>query len=599
MYLRKNNRFKDGKNHIYWTLCETIRTGAGPRQRIVSYLREINGTDEKRWQKTIKVCNEAGQVRPLCLFAEDVEIRERVEEEKDVDIIRIKKSRVSWERPREFGQEYVLWKIWEKLGLDKFCEERLDQTPGDVRWSKIAAILAINRVVSPGSELQIEEEWYQKTALDDIAGISADKINTDRLYRCLDLIIAHKESLEKHLKEKYGELFDIKYNILLYDITSTYFEGESALNPRAQRGYSRDQRPDCKQVCIALIVSEEGFPFAYEIFDGNRSDATTLEEVIKQIEKKYGKSQRVWIFDRGIVSEENLAFLRRRQGQYLVGSRRSELKKYEQELLDKNWQKVREEVEVKLIPAGNNNETYVLCRARGRQEKEKAMREKASVKLEKQLTKLSKRIEKGKIKNEKKIERRIGALLGKYPAVSDLYEVEYKSGKLDWKIDDENMAWKKAREGAYLLRTNISEKDPVSLWEKYIQLTEIEAVFRVIKSELVIRPIWHYKEKRVAAHILVAFLGYALWVTLKHMLHSTAAKEEDTLSNRKALGILSGIKVGDIVLETVDQQQQIKLRRISNLEPEQKTLLSRLKIQLPRYGETNDLIQKCSGDFLT
>jgi transposase len=388
---------------------------------------------------------------------------------------------------------------------------------------------------------------------------------------------------------------------LLYDLTSTYFEGNANGNPQAKRGYSRDHRPDCKQVCLALVVSEEGFPLAYEVFDGNRLDVTTLEEIIEIIERKYGKARRIWIFDRGIVSEENLEMLRKKDAQYLVGTRRSELKKYEKELLAADdWQKVRDEVEVKLIATPAGSETFVLCRAGGRSEKEKAMRETASGKLEKQLTKLAERVKREKIKDTSKIERRIGAILGKYSSISGLYEVKLKNGELIWKITEENITWRKAREGAYLLRTNIIENDPAQLWEKYMQLTEVEAAFRALKSELVIRPIWHQKQERVQAHIMVAFLGYALWVTLKHTLNNAGS----AYSPARTLDALNRIHSGDIVMQTVGQEKyRLRLRRIFRPDDEQLELLNDLKITLPekltfdRACRQAGLKSKCSADL--
>jgi transposase len=341
------------------------------------------------------------------------------------------------------------------------------------------------------------------------------------------------------------------------------------------------------------VVSEEGFPLAYEVFDGNRVDVTTLEEIIEIVERKYGKARRIWIFDRGIVSEDNLELLRKKKARYLVGTRRSELKKYEKELLADDWQKVREDVEVKLIATPGGGETFVLCRARGRNEKEKAMRETAGRKLENHLNKLAERVKAGKMKNASKIERRIGAILGKYSSVSDLYEVELKNGELNWKITKENITWRKAREGAYLLRTNVTENDPARLWEKYMQLTEVEAAFRALKSELVVRPIWHQRQNRVQAHILVAFLGYALWVTLKRTLKNAGS----AYSPARALDALKRIHSGDIIMKTVGLEKYIiRLRRIFRPDKEQETLLNDLKITLPEKL-TFDLKSKCSADL--
>lgn len=512
---------------------------------------------------------------------------------------------IGLERCREFGAAYVAWKLWERLGLDKFWEKTIDSVPEtysgrlpDVLRSKIAAILAINRLCAPGSELAIEEKWFKSTALDDLLNVPAEKVHTDRLYEGLDRMLEHKEKLEKHLKERYGELFAVKYDILLYDLTSTYFEGAARGNPQAQRGYSRDHRPDCKQVCIALVVSEDGFPLAFEVFDGNRPDVTTLEEIIGIVERKYGKSRRIWIFDRGIVSEDNLELLRKKGGQYLVGTKRGELKKYEKELLDKDWQQIQDgnEVEVKLISIPDGTETFVLCRSTGRKEKEKekAMREGASKKLEKRLSKLSELVKKKRLKELDKIWYRVGKILGNYSSVSDLYIVELKDGKLVWSISEANMTWRKAREGSYLLRTNIDEKDPVKLWRKYMQLTEVEAVFRALKNELVIRPIWHQKKSRTQAHILVAFLGYALWVTLKHTLKNAGLD----YSPVRAIDALKRIHSGDIVFTTTGDEPKynIRLRRVFRPDEEQKLLLNALKITLPEKI-TFDLKSKCSVDL--
>src|SRR3989339_470449 len=546
MFLKKQNHNKDGKDHVYWSLVENNRTGHTTKHRLLCYLGELNSSQEKRWRKTINVFNDEGEEEQLHLFPSD-----NVPEEGSENIVKIDLKTVGLERCREFGAIYAALELWKRLGLDKFWERKLDNKKEgagrepDIEWSKVAAILAINRLCDPGSELSIEEQWFRSTALDDLLNVEEKKINSDRLYDCLDQIIRHKEELEKHLKEQYGELFNVKYEIILYDITSTYFEGENKRNDQAKRGYSRDHRPDCKQICIALVVSEEGFPFSYEIFDGNRVDVTTLEEFMEGIEKKYGKAQRIWVFDRGIVSEENLEILRKKESKYLTGTRRSELKKYEKELLDKDWKEVQKGVE-------------------------------------------------GKLKDAIKIERKIGAITGKYASISDLYEIEYKEGKLEWKINQEKIEWCKAREGAYLLRTNLTEEDPEILWKKYIQLTEAEAAFRVLKSELAIRPIWHQKTERVHAHIMVAFMGYALWVTLKHILKNAGV----AYSPGRALNTLKRIHSGDIIMQTVDkvERYRLRLRRVFRPDAEERLLLNALKIQIPEKLSI-DLKLKCGTDL--
>src|SRR3989339_430682 len=502
MFLKKQNHNKDGKDHVYWSLVENNRTGHTTKHRLLCYLGELNSSQEKRWRKTINVFNDEGEEEQLHLFPSD-----NVPEEGSENIVKIDLKTVGLERCREFGAIYAALELWKRLGLDKFWERKLDNKKEgagrepDIEWSKVAAILAINRLCDPGSELSIEEQWFRSTALDDLLNVEEKKINSDRLYDCLDQIIRHKEELEKHLKEQYGELFNVKYEIILYDITSTYFEGENKRNDQAKRGYSRDHRPDCKQICIALVVSEEGFPFSYEIFDGNRVDVTTLEE---------------------------------------------------------------------------------------------SMRKTASEKLEKYLEKLSERINRGKLKDAIKIERKIGAITGKYASISDLYEIEYKEGKLEWKINQEKIEWCKAREGAYLLRTNLTEEDPEILWKKYIQLTEAEAAFRVLKSELAIRPIWHQKTERVHAHIMVAFMGYALWVTLKHILKNAGV----AYSPGRALNTLKRIHSGDIIMQTVDkvERYRLRLRRVFRPDAEERLLLNALKIQIPEKLSI-DLKLKCGTDL--
>ncbi len=352
MFLRSHQRSKDGKDHRYWSLVETVRTPDGPRQRTLCYLGELNGNAQARWLKTIEVFNEQGESRQLKLFPAEVEFSDN-----DPNVARVLLKKVRLERTRQFGNCFLGLELWKRLGLDRFYEGQLDQERAQVGWSRVAAVLAINRLCAPGSELSIEERWYPSTALDDLLGIGEGQLNDTRLYRCLDRLLPHKKKLEQHLKQRYGELFGAEFDVLLYDLTSSYVEGAAEQNPLLQRGYSRDHRPDCKQLIIALIVNVEGFPFSYETMDGDRADVTTLETMLQMVERKYGKARRVWVFDRGIVSEENLAALRKRGGQYLVGTPRKKLKEFEQELLAGGWERVRPEVEVKLVatPAGGRN----------------------------------------------------------------------------------------------------------------------------------------------------------------------------------------------------------------------------------------------------
>jgi len=587
MFLRPNHRDKDGKGHTYWSLVETVRTPDGPRQRTLCYLGELNDSAQAHWLKVIAVFNEQGECRQLKLFPSDVEVPEN-----DPDVARVRVSRVRFERVRQFGTCCLGLELWKRLELDRFWENLLDEEAAEVPWSRVAALLAINRLCAPCSELGIEERWYPTTALDDLLGIAEGKINDTRLYRCLDRLLPHKTKLERHLKERYGELFGAQFDVLLYDLTSTYVEGQAEKDPLLQRGYSRDHRPDCKQVVIALIVNAEGFPLSYETFGGNRTDVTSLEAVMRMVERKYGRARRIWVFDRGIVSEANLAALRKRGGQYLVGTPRAKLKGMERELLQGPWMQVREEVEAQLVPLPGGTETYVLCRSTARREKERAIRRRFSGRMERALANLTQRVQKGQLKDPSKIERRLGKIQERYGQVADLYEARLSQTEgcwtLTWNLIEERRAWREAREGAYLLRTNLEGAGVEELWVKYIQLTEAEAAFRALKSELSIRPLFHQLEPRVKAHILVAFLGYALWVTLKHLLR----RKNSACSPRQALALLATIQSADIILPTTDGRE-IRLRRVAARTAEQQKLLTELRISLPDRFNLNF---ECSVD---
>src|SRR5437763_3923938 len=383
MFLRPNRRSKDGKDHNYWSLVETVRTADGPRQRKLCYLGELNGSAQARWLKTVEVFNEQGESTQLKRFPSEVEPPAN-----DPQVARVLLNRVRLERSRQFGASFLGLELWKRLELDRFFEQAVDDKTADVPWSRVAAVLAINRLCAPGSELAIEERWYPSTALEDLLEIEEGKINDTRLYRCLDHILPHKTKLEQHLKQRYGELFGAEFDVLLYDLTSTYVEGAAEKNPMMGRGYSRDHRPDCEQMVIALIVNSEGFPFSYEPFDVNRADVSTMETILRMVERKYGKARRIWVMDRGIVSEENLAAIRKRGGQYLVGTPRRQMKRFEAELLKEDWTQVRPDVEVKRVAIPQGNETYILCRTTGRKEKERAIRKRFSTCMEESLRRL-------------------------------------------------------------------------------------------------------------------------------------------------------------------------------------------------------------------
>jgi transposase len=597
MFLRSHQRSKDGKGHTYWSLVETVRTADGPRQRKLCYLGELNSSAQARWLKTVEVFNEQGESTQLKLFPSEVEPPAN-----DPQVARVLLNRVRLERSRQFGASFLGLELWKRLELDRFFEEAVDDKTADVPWSRVAAVLAINRLCAPGSELAIEERWYPSTALDDLLGIEEGKINDTRLYRCLDRILPHNTKLEQHLKQRYGELFGAQFDVLLYDLTSTYVEGAAENNPMMRRGYSRDHRPDCEQMVIALIVNNEGFPFSYETFDGNRADVSTMETILRMVERKYGKARRIWVMDRGIVSEANLEAIRKRGGQYLVGTPRSQMKQFEAELLKNDWKQVRPEVAVKQAKLPQGEETYILCRTTGRKEKEKAIRQRFSNRMENALGRLSKAITTGRLKDRNKMERRLGRIQANHPSVNDLYEVALRSTpegvRLFWEMKKDGKTWRELREGAYILRTNLQAETAEELWSKYMQLTEAEASFRALKSELSLRPLFHQLESRVKAHVMVAFIGYALWVTLKHLLgkkRMAISAEEHTqpaLSPAGALALLSTLHSADIVLPTTDGRE-LRLRRVTEPDTEQKKLLHLLGLTLPQRLQSD---QKCSAD---
>jgi transposase len=601
MFLRSHGRKKDGKNHTYWSLVETVRTPDGPRQKTLCYLGELNNSAQARWLTTVEVFNEQGETQQLKLFPSHVE-----PPPDDPHVAQVLLNKVRLERTRQFGACLLGLEMWKRLELDRFFEQAADNESADVPWSRVTALLAINRLCAPGSELAVEQRWYPSTALDDLLQIEDGKINDTRLYRCLDRILPHKTKLERHLKNRYGELFGAEFDVLLYDLTSTYVEGAAEKNPMVRRGYSRDHRPDCEQLVIALIVNNEGFPFSYETFDGNRTDVSTMETILRMVERKYGKARRIWVFDRGIVSEENLAAIRKRGGQYLTGTPRSQMKRFEAELLKENWTQVRPEVEIKKVAIPQGEETYILCRTSGRKEKEKAIRNRFSNRMETALKGLEKTIAAGRLKDRNKMERRLGKIQARHPQVNDLYDVGLKDTvegvRLFWQIKEDRKNWRDSREGAYLLRTNLKAETAEGLWARYMQLTEAEASFRALKSELSIRPLFHQLEPRVKAHVMVAFLGYALWVTLKHLLKRRPAivskptangiENTEPMTPMKAIALLSTLQSADIVLPTTDGRE-IRLRRITEPTAEQKSLLRQLGISLPDHLQFH---RDCSAD---
>jgi len=460
----------------------------------------------------------------------------------------------------------------------------------EVPWPTVAAILTIARLCEPSSEHHIEETWYRRTALDDLLGVAAELVNTDRLYAGLDRLLPHKEALERHLKARLGNLFDLDYDLLLYDITSTYFEGEYPESELVKRGYSRDSRPDCPQVCIGLVVTSEGLPLGYEVFSGNTADSTTIEEIVTAMERKYGHAQRVWVMDRGMVSEDNLRFLRARGGSYIVGTPKAMLRRFEKQLTAEQWRVVQDGVEVKLVPGPEGEEVFVLARSADRREKERAMRERFLQRLEEGLRKLEASAQSGRLKDLSLANRRLGRLLERNWRAAGAFDVvietlpkneERATLSIKWTRNRSWQEWAEASQGCYLLRTNLKDTDPATLWKRYIQLTDAEWAFRITKDELKIRPIWHQLDKRIEAHILVCFLAYVLWKTLAQWMRGGSLGD----APRTLLEEIAKIKSGDVVLAAQRKSslpwKTIRLRCVMTPDKPQQVLLQRLGLKLP------------------
>ncbi|HEY5522046.1 MAG TPA: IS1634 family transposase [Desulfuromonadaceae bacterium] len=589
MYLRRHSKKVDGENYGYWSLVESVRTLRGPRQRIVATIGKLPGLDKEErigWEEIGRILD--GKPRP------EAELFEECEEPPLWANVNI--NQVSVERLRHFGEIYIALLLWSRLGFAEFCKEHLPGGREDIPWHVMVCILVLARFCSPSSELQIAESWYDKTALDDILGVPSEKINDDRLYRALDALLPHKDKLCRHLQTRYGELFGTTFDFLFYDITSTYFEGSAQGNLQAKRGYSRDGRPDCAQVCIGLVASREGLPLAFEIFDGNRVDVTTTQEMIQIMEAKYGKADRIWVMDRGMVSEDNLEYLRHKGARYLVGTSKSMLKKFEQELLSQDWEEVQPGVEVRLCPSHEDKgETFVLCRSQGRKEKENAILNRFVGNMETSLAKMAVRMENGRLKDRQKAERQIGRLQERNSRSASLFTVtvtetgigEEKRLRMDVRKNEEHYRQLMETGGNYLLRTNWTEADPKTLWRTYIELTEVEDAFRTTKHDLGMRPIYHQKKDRTQAHILVCFLALAMWRTLQQWMKASGLGT----APRKLLEEMKEIKSLDVLLPT--RGKNIRLRVVATAPKELKVLLQRMKVLLPsRPKIIENVVQK-------
>jgi len=589
MYLRRHGKNIDGEEYGYWSLVESVRTARGPRQRIVATIGKLPGLDKEErigWEEISRILTGKPRHQDSLL--------EKFEEPPSWATVDI--NRVSVERLRNFGDIYLALMLWQQLGFTAFCQEHMPEGRETIPWSVMACILTIARFCSPSSELQIAESWYEKTAMDDLLGVSAERINDDRLYRALDALLPHKDALCRHLQDRYGELFGETFDFLFYDITSTYFEGMALGNSQAKRGYSRDNRPDCPQVCIGLVTSREGLPLAFEIFDGNRADVTTTEEMVLAMESKYGKANRIWVMDRGMVSEENIDFMKKRGVRYIVGTPKSMLRKFEQELLTRGWEEVHPGVEVKICdcPEGRE-ETFVLCRSEGRKDKETAILNRFLDRLQAGLGKLKEQADKGRLKDRQQAERRIGRLLERNSRAASLFTVtvhETGAGKqrrlaIDIKKSEDRYQWALQSGGSYILRTNWTEADPKTIWKKYVQLTEVEDAFRTEKHDLGMRPIYHQKKDRTQAHILVCFLALSMWRTLQQWMKASGLGT----APRKLIEEMRAVRSLDVLLPARDKT--IRLRVVSTPSKELKVLLQRMKILLPNKPKIiQNVVQK-------
>jgi transposase len=598
MFIRQCIRRINGKQQAYWALVESHRTTRGPRQRVVAWLGKLDEAGRLGMQQAAESSGtqRAQQTGPTSggqklLFEDETPGPEPRWVEVNAAGVRV-------ENCRQFGGPWLARELIRRLQLDEFLERAMPPGQEHVAWSLSALILVIARLLEPASELYTAEQWYPKTALAELLGVPVERLDDNRLYRALDELLPHKEQLQIHLKQRLGNLFKLEYDLLLYDVTSTFFEG-SADFPMAQRGYSRDQRGDCKQVCIGLVVSRCGMPLGYEVFSGNTADVSTVEKIVTLMEERYGKSNRIWVMDRGMVSEKNLEFLRKEGRRYLVGTPKGLLKKHEQDLLSDDWHTIREGIEVKLlsVPPSEDDETsadgavddeteeihseiFILCRSRDRVQKDEGILRRFEQKIEERLRAMATRCEK-QCRDVQKVEREVGRMLGKNTRAARLFEVtvEQREGggaQLKWKKIEGLRDWATLSAGCYLLRTNVLDWTDEELWKTYMQLTEAEAAFRIHKTDLSIRPIWHQKEDRVLAHILVCFLSYVLWKTLAQLCRQAGLGDEP----RRVLNELAEIRLVDVVLPTRDGIE-IRQRCVTRPTEHQQILLDRLQLRLP------------------
>ena len=573
MFLRSSTRNKNGKPHRYFSIVENKRLANGRiTQRHVLYLGEINESQQSAWRQSIEVFEE-GQEQPRVLSLFDSECCETKSRDESVVGVRLKELRLC--RPRQWGACWLVVKLWRELALDRFWAERLGISRKATRWEDVLLVLVAYRLIAPGSEWRLHRQWFGQSALADLLGADSSLAEPHKLYGCHDLLLKHKQALFDHLVGRWRDLFNLSFEVLLYDLTSTYFESDPPwdTNDKRRFGYSRDKRSDCVQVVIALIVTPEGFPLAYEVLAGNTQDSTTLKQFLDKIEKQYGKAERIWLMDRGIPTETVLEQMRHSEPavKYLVGTPKGRLGRLEKQLLEKPWQQARPGVEVKLL--AQPDELYVLAQSADRVHKERAMRRRQLKWLWTRLKRLSAM----KLKREDLL-MKLGAAKQKTPSAWRLVgiEVDKQQAVFSYRLNKEKLKRQRRREGRYLLRTNLTESDPAKLWSLYLQLVHVEEAFKNLKGDLAIRPIFHQSEQRIEAHILVAFLAYCLQVTLTERLRSLAPG----LTARRVLEKFAAMQMIDVHVPTTDGREII-LTRTTQPEPELKLLLDKLKLELP------------------
>jgi transposase len=596
MFIRQYSCVENGKRHAYWGLVESYRTARGPRQRVVAWLGKL----DEAGRLGVQQAAETETARQADLMSDNQKaLFEDETPGPEPRWVEVNAAGVRVENCRQFGGPWLALELVRRLQLDEFLQREIPAGQEHIPWSLSALILVIARLLEPASELYTAEQWYPKTALAELLGVPIERVDDNRLYRTLDEVLPLKDKLQIHLKQRMGSLFALDYDILLYDVTSTFFEGAADF-PMAQRGYSRDQRGDCKQVCIGLVVSRCGMPLGYEVFPGNTADVSTVETIVDLMEKRYGKSNRIWVMDRGMVSEKNLEFLRQKGRRYLVGTPKGLLKKYEQELLSDDWHKIREGIEVKLLTVPpddddddetatdtvpgdetvSDKEIFILCRSQDRVKKDEAIVRRFEQKIEERLRAMATRCQKQR-RDVQKVEREVGRMLGQNTRAARLFEVQVErredgGAQLKWKKIEDVRDWATLSAGCYLLRTNVLDWTDEELWKTYMQLTEAEAAFKIHKTDLSIRPIWHQKEERMLAHILVCFLGYVLWKTLGQLCRQAGLGDEP----RRVLDELAEIRLVDVVLPTRDGIE-IRQRCVSRPTEHQQILLDRLQLRLP------------------